>query len=643
MCGIAGWYRRRGRPVWHGVIGSQCARLKHRGPDDEGYLIDGDFGFGMRRLSIIDPEGGHQPIRSADGRFAIVCNGEIVNHLELRRELGSYPFRSRSDAETLLAAFIRWGDDCWLRAEGMYAAAIWDRETRTLRLARDPLGIKPLFVTEQNSGIGFASEIPALREIPGYDFSVDEAGLHDFFCFGHVLGPRSIFRQVRAVPPGHVLTISTIGEARLRQYWKPHIQVQRGRSEADWIEETRERVLQTVKRHMLSDVPVGAFLSGGIDSGATAAAMTMAAGPGVTVFTAGFPGSKIDETAAARRVAEHLGARHVILPIKPETAADVLPAVQAAFDEPSAANSAIPLWYLSRAAVEHVKVVLCGEGGDELFLGYNRQRWAERMRRWAPLATLLGGLPLDRAGRSESRRLNYLLQHANRFREGAMLSNGFERFFAAVTITSPAIRKRIYSQDFSRRFECDFASRVQAAFPDLEQSNLSHVEQFMLGDLTVHMPASLLQRLDRASMAHSLEARVPFLSHRFVDWALTIPTDLKLRGNTGKYLLRQAVKPWLPPAISKSRKLGFQMPLADWFVGGFSDFAYEAWTSSGAANAGFLDPNAVSALFDEHRRGQANHGRTLYAIAMFSCWWNDQRRAPLASHSPTPRAAANII
>ena len=613
----------------------------HRGPDDGGYLIDGDFGFGMRRLSIIDVEGGHQPIASADGRYAIVCNGEIVNHPELRRELDPYPFRTRSDVESLLAAFIRWGEDAWLRAEGMYAAAIWDRATRELRLVRDPLGIKPLFVTEQKGGIGFASEIPALREIPGYEFDVDEAGVHDFFCFGHVLGPRSIFRQVRAVPPGHVLTIGALGEPSLTQYWKPQLQVRRGRSESEWIEETRERVLGTVERHMLSDVPVGAFLSGGIDSGAVAAAMTRAGGPGVTAFTAGFPGSKIDETEAARSVADHLGCRHIVLPIEPETAADVLPAVQAAFDEPTAANSAIPLWYLSRNAAEHVKVVLCGEGGDELFLGYNRQRWAERMRRWAPLVKAVGGaLPLDRMS-FRSRKLNYLLQHTLRFRDGAMLSGGFERFFAAVTITSPEVRERIYNAPFRDLHEMDFASRAEASFPNGGPLGLSAIEQFMLGDLTVHMPASLLQRLDRASMAHSLEARVPFLSHRFVDWALTIPTDLKLRGNTGKYVLRQAVKPWLPPERSKGRKLGFQMPLADWFTGGFSDFAFEAWTSSGAADAGFLDAGAVRSLFEEHRRGQANHGRILYAIAMFSCWWNDQRRQPTRSRHPArPRLAA---
>jgi asparagine synthase (glutamine-hydrolysing) len=643
MCGIAGWYRRGGRPVDQRVVERQCDRLIHRGPDDAGYFVDRDFVFGMRRLSIIDVEGGHQPIFSPDGRHAIVFNGEIFNHPELRRELqDSYRFQTdHSDTETILAAYLRWGDHAWLRLEGMYAVAIWDTERRSLTLARDPLGIKPLFITEQHGGLAFGSEITALRDVPGYEFDVDERGVHDFFCFGHVLGPRTIFRQVRHVPPGHVLRIGESGEASLKRFWEPKLERRTGRSESEWIEETRARVLGTVRQHMLSDVPLGAFLSGGIDSGAVTAGMVRASSGPVTVFTAGFPGSSIDETAAARRVADHLGCNHIILPIEPETAADVLPAVQRAFDEPSAANSAVPLWYLSRSAAQHVKVVLCGEGGDELFLGYNRHRWAERMRRSAPVVRALGGLSfLDRVGDLPARKLNYLRDYALRFRDGALLDDGFQRFFTAVTITPPSIRARIYTKDFWLRHDahCTLAARAHEYFPEPEQQRLAPIDQFMLGDLTVHMPASLLQRLDRASMAHSLEARVPFLSHGFVDWALTVPNDMKMRASVGKYVLRQAVKPWLPPQVPGGRKLGFQMPLADWFVGGFSDFAFDAWTSSGAADAGFLDPAEVRKLFDEHRQGRANHGRLLYALAMFSCWWKEQRQGAAAA-APSKRRA----
>jgi asparagine synthase (glutamine-hydrolysing) len=287
-----------------------------------------------------------------------------------------------------------------------------------------------------------------------------------------------------------------------------------------------------------------------------------------------------------------------------------------------------------------VKVVLCGEGGDELFMGYNRQRWAKRMGQWRGAVKALGGARfIDRLPKSSSRQLNYLREYAQKFRDGAALTNGYERFFGAVTISSPHVRARIYDQGFCERSAApdELATLVGEYFPERDHS-LSPLDEFELGDLTVHMPASLLQRLDRASMAHSLEARVPFLSHSFVDWALTMPDHLKLRGSTGKYVLRKAVEPWLPRGALKRRKLGFQMPLADWFTGDFNDFARDAWQSSGAAEAGFLNPVEVERLFDEHRAGLGNHGRLLYAIAMFSCWWKEQ--GPGASvGDPQPRRA----
>jgi asparagine synthase (glutamine-hydrolysing) len=638
MCGIAGWYRRGGKSVPQGALVAACDRIRHRGPDEDGYLVDGDFGFGMHRLSIQDVEGGHQPIFSPDRRHAIIFNGQIYNHPELRRELEDrYAFQTdHSDTETILAGYLRWGDDVWLRLEGMYAVAIWDKLEESLTLARDPIGIKPLFVTEQNGGLAFASEITALRAFPEHEFDIDADGVDDFFCFGHTLPPRTMFRQVRPLEPGHLLRIGPKGEAKVRRFWQPRIEVRTGVSEDEWVEETRARVLDTVSKHMLSDVPVGAFLSGGVDSSAVAAAMARTAGTNFKAFTIGYPGSSRDETAAAARIANHLGVEHVVLPMHPQTAADVLPAVQAAFDEPTAATSAVPLWYLSRTAAEHVKVVLCGEGGDEVFLGYNRQRWAERMARWKPLIEavgaggLVGGLP-----ELPWRKWNYGRQLARQFVEGARLGDGYERFFAAVSITTPALRERIYDSDFFRRHEAidSFAQRARDYFPPEERPQLSGLEQFMLGDLTVHLPASMCQRLDRSSMAHSLEARVPFLSHRFVEWALTIPADLKLRGSTGKYVLRRAIERWLPDGALSQRKIGFQLPFADWFMGGFNDFAREAWRSSGVADLGFLNRQGIEQLFDEHRKGAADHGRILYAIAMFSCWWQ-QQRAPMAAPAP---------
>jgi asparagine synthase (glutamine-hydrolysing) len=642
MCGIAGWYRRGGKAVPKGALMAACDRIRHRGPDEDGYLVDSDFGFGMHRLSIQDVEGGHQPIFSPDRRHAIIFNGQIYNHPELRRELQAwYAFQTdHSDTETILAAYLRWGDDAWLRLEGMYAVAIWDKLEKQLTLARDPMGIKPLFLTEQDNGLAFASEITALRALPNHRFDVDPEGVDDFFCFGHTLPPRTIFKQVRPLEPGHFLHMSHKGKAEAGRFWKPRISVRTDLSEMEWVEETRLRVLETVNKHMLSDVPVGAFLSGGVDSSGIAAAMARTSSAPFKAFTVGFPGSPRDETAAAARIAQHLGIEHIVLPMQPQTAADVLPAVQAAFDEPSAATSAVPLWYLSRTAAEHVKVVLCGEGGDEVFLGYNRQRWAQRMARWKPLIEavgaggLVGALP-----ELPWRKWNYGRQLARQFVEGTRLGDGYERFFAAVSITTAGLRERIYAPDFFRlNVQRDsFGQRAQDYFPRSDRSRLSDLEEFMQGDLTVHLPASLCQRLDRSSMAHSLEARVPFLSHKLVEWALTIPVNLKLRGSTGKYVLRRAIEPWLPEGALNRRKIGFQLPFADWFMGGFNDFAREAWRSSGVADLGFLDAGGVDRLFDEHRKGTADHGRILYAIAMFSCWWSQQRTAPAAERA---RAAA---
>lgn len=632
MCGIAGWYRRGGRPVEAAAITRQCDTIVHRGPDDSGVFTDGDFGFGMRRLSIIDLAGGHQPIftapDSADGgRHGIVFNGEIYNHPELRAELEArgVTFQTHSDTETLLQAFLHWGDDAWLRLEGMYGAAIWDRRDRTLTLARDPLGIKPLYVTEQRGGIAFGSEIRTLRALPDHGFTLDERAVHDFFSYGHVQRPRTFWQEVVSLDPGHTLTIGPEGAAIVCQFWQPRFAPRYDLSEADWIAATASQVDATVARHMLADVTVGAFLSGGVDSSAIAAAMTRHATAPVKAFTVGFPGTSIDETEAAGRIAKHLDAEHIILPLEPAAAGDLLPAVQAAFDEPCAATAAVPIWHLSRLAAEHVKVVLCGEGSDEIFAGYKRQRTALAAQRMRPFLGALGPLMNLAEHLPGGTRLNYLRQNAAKFRNSALLDDNFQRFFAGTQISTPETRQRLYDPGFYARQERPFAALADEYFAHSPVRD--PLDQFMLADITVHMPGSLLNRLDRGSMASSLEARVPFLSHKFVDWALTMPREMKLRGKVGKYALRQAVQPRLFPGALDNRKLGFQLPFAEWFRGDFSQFARQAWESSGAAASGFLRPEAVSQLFHEHDTGRANHGRILYAIAMFGCWWDQNMRA----------------
>ncbi|NWG70167.1 MAG: asparagine synthase (glutamine-hydrolyzing) [Parvularculaceae bacterium] len=638
MCGIAGWRRGEGRTVSEAQIRAQCDAIVHRGPDDEGVFVEGALGMGMRRLSIIDIDGGHQPMISADGRYAVVYNGEVYNHLDLRRDLTAKGavFRTRSDTETVLEAFAAWGDGAFARLDGMFAVAIYDRAEQVLTLARDQIGVKPLYVSEQNGEVAFASEIKALAVVPGFEFDIDERSVHDVFRFGHVLRPRTIYRQVRQVDPGAVERFGPGGAHSAGNFWRPIVRRGVERSPAEWIEATRSEVLASVKRHLLSDVPVGSFLSGGVDSAAVTAAMARQSPARITAFTIGFPGNPIDETGAAKKIADHLGCAHVARPVELGKARDVIPAVQRTFDEPSGASAAVPTWYLSKLASEHVKVVLCGEGGDELFSGYKRHLNARRMDRLRPLISAMGpAASLIEKLPDGAPQWNRLRQHAGRFRRAALLSSGFQRFVAATEIAGPEMRERLFEPEFAAAQD-RAADRLEAEyFADPQWRREPMLQQFMLGDLTLHMPSALLNRLDRTSMAHSLEARVPLLSPAFVDFTLSAPLSLKAKG-VGKYLLREAARPWLPPETLKRRKQGFQMPLADWFLGDFADFAHDAGAK--AATHGYLRPKAVEEIFNAHRRGAADYGKLLYAIVAFSCWWNDVRIRARPLRSQTLRA-----
>ena len=568
-------------------------------------------------------------METEDGRYAIVFNGEIFNHIELRQLLGDYNFRSKSDTETILAAFATWGNEAWRKLEGMFAVAIWDRRQRELTLARDPLGIKPLYVSQQRGGLAFGSELKTLRRLPELNFDVDDRAVHDYFSFGHVRRPRSIFRQVKTLEPGHYLTIGPKGDATAEAFWRPSICHNQRMSSAEWIDQMRSMLLETTSRHMQSDVSVGAFLSGGIDSSAVLAAMRHATDRPLKAFTIGYPGSHIDETDAARRVAEHLGCEHVVMALELPDAKDALPMVLAAYDEPFADMAAIPTWYASKMASEHVKVVLCGEGGDELFAGYKRHRNADAIERGRPLIDAFRplGAMIDYIPATRSQRFNYLRQHAQRFAEFIRLPDGYQQFFAATQISCSGVRRKLYDAEFWENQEGEGAySRLEQEYfgGGGGQAN-SALEKFLYADLTLNMPSAMLTRLDRGSMAHSLEARVPFLSHKMVDWALGVPTDLKLKGRTGKAILRQAVAPWLPADILARPKQGFQIPHARWLRGDFGRYARELWNDGGVAEAGYLDPLYVECLFDEHSRGVADHGRTLYAIAAFSLWWSTSR------------------
>lgn len=629
MCGIVGWYARGGRTIESGVPRAMCATIVHRGPDDEGTLAEGDFSFGMRRLAIVDLSPlGHQPMESEDGRYVITFNGEIFNHPALRAELeaAGHTFRGHSDTESILRGFVTWGPAVWAKLEGMFAIALWDRVEKTLHLARDPLGIKPFFYTLQNGGIAWGSELKALAAVPGLSFTPRAKSMDEYFAFGHVLAPHTIYDEVLKLAPGCSLTISAEGAPREERFWSFAYKPAAARSERDWIEHFREQFLAVTKRHLQADVPLGAFLSGGVDSSAVVAAMSKVMGEPVRTFTIGFTDSAFDESPYARRVAEHLGCHHTERTVELDDAAVILPQLARCYDEPFADPSAIPTWYVSRLAREQVTVAMSGDGGDELFAGYERH-YNERLVqengplfRWAGALATLPPLPLPR--------WNYFRQRLAKISADAALPSTYQRFFSKYQLAPRDVRAKLYRPEFTAQLESgDELARLEAAYFSGPPISRDPVERLLYADTLVRLPDDMLTKVDRASMAHSLEVRVPFLAHTFVDFAATVPIAMKLRGSTGKHILRKAVEPWLPPGILNRPKQGFAVPLARWVRGDFGRYAEALWRDSGADSAGALQPEAVAQLFAEHRGGRADRSQMLYALAMFALWWADRPRA----------------
>ena len=609
------------------LVAGQCGRLVHRGPDDEGIVVDGALGMGMRRLAIVDVAGGHQPFHSPDGRYSLVFNGEIYNFRQLRAELeGDRAFESHGDAEVILAGYERWGDGVWPRLDGMFAVAVWDRATRALTLARDPIGIKPLYYTDQRAGFAFGSELKALTDLPGFAFTTDERALLDYFRFGHVRGPRSIHAEVATLPPGHLLRVGASGEPTIEPYWQPRYAPAAPLPEREWVERFRATWLDTVAAQMVADVEVGAFLSGGIDSSAVVAAMTRVGDRPVRTFTIGFPDPRYDESPHAEAVAQALGTRHTTRLLDLDQAQDLLPQVAACYDEPFADPSMLPTWYVSKLAAEEVKVALSGDGGDELFFGYKRHATEDRVGR-LPAVVRHAARAVHAIPTLPSRRANEAVQRWTKTAASAGLPSGIARFFAKTQITAAPLRDRVFQPDFLARAgggRGEIGRLAAEYFPDARGLSRSSLEQFALADLQLNLPGAMLTKVDRASMAHSLEVRVPMLGQPIVDLALSMPQSMKLAGKTGKHVVREAVGPWLPPGIFDRRKQGFQMPLSAWFAGDFGAYAEGLWRTGRARADGFWQVAEVDRLFADHRAGKRDHSRFLYALAVY-CLWREGR------------------
>jgi asparagine synthase (glutamine-hydrolysing) len=605
MCGIAGFVGYGYGEDTGRVLRQMCHAIRHRGPDDEGQFFADSAALGMRRLSIIDLATGSQPIGNEDGSVQVVFNGEIYNYRSLRERLSreGHELATSGDTETLVHLYEDEGVGLVDSLRGMFAFAVWDEREKQLFIARDRIGIKPLYYWQRPQGIAFASELRALLNLPDFRPVIEPDALASYLAFGYVRDPLSIFRDVYKLPPGHRLTWHPVRGTRVEKYWtpvRPEVEVV---DEAAAIAELRERLFDAVECHLEADVPVGVFLSGGLDSSSVAAAVRQL-GRIPRTFSIGFAQQEYNEAPDAALVAQHLGTEHTEFII--EDCPDLLNEVISCFDEPFADSSAIPTLLVSQLARQHVKVVLSGDGGDELFGGYDRYLTAAGHSELRPflqdLARRIGrSLPFGSPGRNRildlgrSRRGRYVTLVAKAL---SVADGGVAR---------PALAERAGP----------FERLLDTAFDAASERDI--LAQFMLVDLTTYLPGDILTKVDRASMATSLETRVPLLDHELVEFAVAVPTHMKIRDGQGKWLLREAVRDLLPAEVFNKRKQGFAAPVGSWFRGRLRE-GFRAVRADDAGLGEFIDWRAAERLYSEHLSGRRDHGSRLWRLFVLAEW-----------------------
>lgn len=629
MCGIAGKLNfQQGRPVMHDTIARMCAVLRHRGPDDEGIYLDKNFGMGMRRLSIIDLATGKQPIRNEDGSIWTVLNGEIYNFVELRAflEQKGHKFYTHTDTEVIVHLYEEYQEKFAEHLTGMFAIAVWDKRQKKLILARDRLGIKPLYYSEGSNGLLFGSETKAILQ-GGIERDVDLQALHDYLSLNYVPGPRSIFKHVRSLPPGHVLTCSGKSVA-IAPYWElqypPASANGNRRSEESYCEELYELLCTTVKQHLISDVPLGVFLSGGLDSSTLVALMSKVSSQPIRTFSIGFEEKSYNELDYARIVAQEFGTEHHELVVSPNIM-DLLPELVRYFDEPFADSSAIPVYCVSKLARQHVKVALSGEGGDEVFAGYHTyaaykiaELYKRLPRRLAAevIPAIVRRLPVSHKKVS----FDY---KAKRFIEGALLPPAEGHYSWKVIFTEEA-KAALYASN-GERFE-DPLRLYQRVYEDCASAEVLTRLQHI--DIKVYLPDDILVKADRMTMANSLEARVPFLDHRVVEFAASLPARLKLRGFTKKYILKRTMSRHLPAKVLNGKKRGFNVPMPGWLRHELRDMVHDVLGPQRLKQAGFFNPEAVAAMIRDHELMRVDYSRNIWCLLVFMLWHDEYVRDP---------------
>jgi asparagine synthase (glutamine-hydrolysing) len=623
MCGIAGIFAHEsGAPVAEEVLHRMCGAMIHRGPDDEGLYVSGPVGLGMRRLSIVDLVGGHQPLANEDETVWVVCNGEIYNAPELRDELAArgHRFRCRSDVEVIPHLYEELGPACVERLRGMFGLALWDAHRRRLLLARDRVGIKPLYYAAAGGRLVFGSEAKAVLAA-GVDRTIDPQALHDYLSLGYVPAPRSMFAGVHKLPPAHVLVCEAGGGVRVERYWDVPRPAPNGngasalRGGADeYAERLRAVLTDAVRCHLLADVPVGVFLSGGLDSSTIVALMRDLGVGRLRTFTIGFAERSFSEADEARLVAERFGTEHHELTVRPDAIALVADLVRA-FDEPFADSSALPVYYVSQLARQHVKVVLSGEGGDEVLAGYETYLAAKLARLYRRLPGMLARtavpglirrLPVSHA------RVSFDYK-AKRFVTGALLPPAAGHLWWKVLLDED-VKAALYRESPGAEPTVRLFEELFAASGGDDLDRLQYV------DTRLYLPDDILVKVDRMSMAHSLEARVPFLDHHVIAFARTIPTGLRIRGITKKYLLRRAMADRLPRSVITGKKRGFNVPLPAWIRGELRGFFRDHLGPEALRSIGLFDAAVVGRLLADHEAMRADHSRPLWALLMFVLW-----------------------
>jgi asparagine synthase (glutamine-hydrolysing) len=624
MCGIAGVVGSlRTEPA---TLRRMTDRLQHRGPDGEGTFWADDVGLAMRRLAIIDLSTGDQPIFNEDRTVCVVYNGEIYNFLELRSELEArgHRFETHGDTEVIVHAYEEFGPECVARLWGMFALAVWDSRRRLLLLARDRLGKKPLvyYADPVSGGMAFASELQSLLAHPDVPREVQPSAIDDYLTYLYVPAPTTAYRDIRKLPPGHRL-VWQAGRISVEAYWQVRFGEKRAVRESEAVEEFGALLRDAVRRRLIADVPLGAFLSGGMDSSSIVAEMAEVSSAPVKTFSIGFGERDFDELRYARQVAQRFGTDHHELVVEPR-ALEVLPTLVRHYGEPYGDSSAIPTYYVAQMTRQHVTVALNGDGGDELLAGYERH-WAARVAarydtipgfvRHGLIRPLIPLVP-------EPRQRRALLRRAKRFMAAAHLPV-FDRYLHWVGACTPEQKAWLYTPEFVEELHGNDSGRwlreALAAEPRLDP-----VDAVLRADTLLYLPEDLLAKVDIASMANSLEARSPFLDHRLVEFCAGLPSSLKLRGRTSKWLLRSLMRDRLPPEILTRSKMGFGVPVGEWLRGDLRPLLEDTLFSPRALQRGYFRPEAVRGLVDEHLSGRADRTSLIWALLMLELWQRER-------------------